>query len=403
MSIELDGLYRASYKQVSFLADVSNIRGGRNDVLHKYANTGHQSIEDMGALPRSYTITAVITGTDYFQKRNQLLSVIEEGGAGILVHPFYGEIQNVVARNFTLTEDLKSVGAATITINFDIDNSTSTPIAVANTITEINSARDIALDSIANDLGSEWDVSVALSNSYEYAVEKLGEFSSAYETAMEPIRSITENVNNITSLVSSFNSEILSLTIAPTDLADSIKNLFSTANAISQSAEAAVDSFKVLFGFGSDSSAEILPDVGFVKTAANIQKTKNSRALSACINQMALAQAYVNYCQVEYPTVQDVDVVIDLLKSQSDLEQNKSSSSQTEYNMKDLQVKAFAYLDEVRKSAKSIVEIEQSSITTTRLLAYRAYGNSDLFNDLNKTNDIKDVSFISGQLKVLSE
>lgn len=403
MSIDLDQLYKASYKQVDFLVTGSGIRGGRKSVLHQYPNSNNQTVEDLGALQRSYSLTAVITGDNYFENRNALLSAIEEGGPGVLIHPFYGEIENIVARNYSINENLNSLGAATISINFDIDTSQSTPVATSNTVSELNSIRDSALDSVASDIENGWNVSTSLNNSFEYARDKLNEFSNAYESAMEPIRSVTDNVNNLTSLIDEFNYKIVELTLSPQELSTSFKNLFTSANSLSQTASVAVDSFEDLFGFGDSTDDEIVEDAGFVKTASNLEKTNNKRTLDAATNQMALAQAYVNYAQIEYSTTEEIDAVVDLLKKQSEIEQNEYSSTDTKDVMKDLQIATFNFLDELRDSARSIIEIQQNSLTSSRLLSYKAYGDSSFDSEINDANNIKDVSFVSGNLRILSE
>jgi len=90
MPLQLSDLFEASYKNVAFLSPSTTITGGRKDILHEFPNRDLQNIEDLGLRPRSFTITAIITGDLYIVQRDRLLAKLEEGGTGVLVHPFFG-------------------------------------------------------------------------------------------------------------------------------------------------------------------------------------------------------------------------------------------------------------------------------------------------------------------------
>ena len=100
-------LFEASYKKAVFFLTRSSITGGRKDTKKEIVNSDFQVIEDLGLRQPIFTLTALVAGRDgdlgYKEMRDKLLDALQEGGRGQLIHPFYGPINNVVARSFTIT------------------------------------------------------------------------------------------------------------------------------------------------------------------------------------------------------------------------------------------------------------------------------------------------------------
>ena len=60
---------------------------GRRVAIHEYPYRDDAWAEDLGKLPRRFTIQAFIVGDDVYQQRDALLKACEQSGAGTLVHP----------------------------------------------------------------------------------------------------------------------------------------------------------------------------------------------------------------------------------------------------------------------------------------------------------------------------
>ncbi len=110
-----------SYKGEPFLIARSNVAGGQKDAKKSFPNSNKQLIEQLGLRPRTYRIDAIMSAplpvttgqagpTDsYINKRDRFLSILEKGGRGVLIHPLYGQIENVVVRDWTIVEDMTSL------------------------------------------------------------------------------------------------------------------------------------------------------------------------------------------------------------------------------------------------------------------------------------------------------
>ena len=118
-----EDLQEVSYRGELFYISGSKISGGRKDVKKEVANSDLQVIEDLGLKERVFTINGKIatrrdssgvTITTYKQMRDRLLDALEKGGTGVLIHPWYGRIDDVACRAFSIDENLTGLGVAEI-------------------------------------------------------------------------------------------------------------------------------------------------------------------------------------------------------------------------------------------------------------------------------------------------
>lgn len=65
---------------------------GRRTAMHEFIQVDTPYIEDLGLLPRVFSLSAFVIGADYMEKRDALIKALEEPGPGTLVHPYYGEL-----------------------------------------------------------------------------------------------------------------------------------------------------------------------------------------------------------------------------------------------------------------------------------------------------------------------
>jgi prophage DNA circulation protein len=133
----------ASYKDANFLLNVASFTGGKKFAQHEYPNSNVQNIENLGLRPRDFQLTAIISEPDYIEKRNVLIRALESTGSGVLIHPFYGRMENMEATSFTGVEDLSRLGDLEIKIDFKSSNSTGLPISNINTLSAIQTQKDV--------------------------------------------------------------------------------------------------------------------------------------------------------------------------------------------------------------------------------------------------------------------
>ena len=111
-------LQDASFKGIGF--DVMNLDETDGKVLVEHAKpfTNGVMLEDMGTQGRQVQVSAVFWGKQYHSRLNKLLEMLAENGAGVLVHPIWGRMQNIIAASWHFGHEADYVYYATLYITF---------------------------------------------------------------------------------------------------------------------------------------------------------------------------------------------------------------------------------------------------------------------------------------------
>ena len=96
-------LQPGSWRGVGFVLDAGQTVAGRRIALHEYPYRDDVWPEDLGKLPRRFSVQAFLVGDDVYAQRNAMLAACEQAGAGTLVHPTLGSTQ-VVLMEFSVTD-----------------------------------------------------------------------------------------------------------------------------------------------------------------------------------------------------------------------------------------------------------------------------------------------------------
>ncbi|WP_312993396.1 DNA circularization protein [Achromobacter animicus] len=122
---------KASFRGVPFLVDADSSRRGRRTVLHEYPKRDVPMVEDMGLATRNYKMAAWVAGPDCFAQRDSLLKVLEEPGAGELVHPWFGRVE-VVCTSVEVSHSEIEGGVVRFDLEFIKGAATAFPVGTAN-------------------------------------------------------------------------------------------------------------------------------------------------------------------------------------------------------------------------------------------------------------------------------
>ena len=75
----------------------------------------------------------IIDNNISFSDRDALISALEEGGIGTLIHPNFGS-QNVVSIGYSLTDNINDLGISKFTLNFEVASVFRCPRQVASSV-----------------------------------------------------------------------------------------------------------------------------------------------------------------------------------------------------------------------------------------------------------------------------
>jgi len=298
-----DELHPASYKDIPFLVNTTSLTGGRKHAKHEFPNSNIQNIEDLGLKPREYKISAIINEPNYRAKRDALLRALDSEGSGVLIHPFYGRIENMAAVDYTLIEDVGILGDLTIQIDFKPSNSDGLPVETENTLSIIEESGTSVFDNITADIGNLFNVTNAFTGNYRDAQDKLNSFVLAVTGNTKTLTSLTGASNDFNQLVSNFQSSINTNINQPLLLAQGMSDIFAALPGLYDSAQSQFSVQSLFFTFGDDDVA--IPQT----TAGRIERQENRDLINNAVKGYALSQAYTSSAAIDFQTVSEIEEV----------------------------------------------------------------------------------------------
>ena len=305
----LDNLQSASYKDADFLVNVMSTSGGRKHIIHEFPNSNIQNVEDLGLKPRSYKINAIINEPNYRFKRDNLLEKLESGGPGVLIHPTFGRIENMVAVNYTFDEDLRKAGDLTIIINFEPSNSTGLPVKTTDTLSIIQERQFSVFDSITADIGELFNVTNTFTGNFRSAQDKLNQFILAVTNNTSTLTSTTGAINTFNQIVSNFQSNINTNINQPLLLASGIEAIFNAMPDLYEDAQSQFSIQSLFFAFGND-DVEIPQN-----TVGRIERKNNNDVINSAVQGYAVSQAYTSSAQIQLNTNEEIETVENTLEN----------------------------------------------------------------------------------------
>lgn len=390
----LDELVAASFKGATFLINGTSTTGGRKTVTHEYPNSDRRFVEDLGELREIYTVTGIIHGATYFADRDNLIAQLKSSGSGELIHPFYGSV-TVVAKPYSLSENLTNLGVATFRMTFERSNESVFPKATANNSSQINRKTTSVFDSMKKDLTNIFNVTPRSTNNFIDATATMTRIAAAMGINADTILKVTNNTSQFSSLLEIFTDNINTNAFNSTNLSGDLFNLFSSFNGLGNTAKDQFDILTGLFNFGDNQELPI------ATTVRRVERIANRKILDSTIQINSLAQAYNITTSLNFETEEDVQNVKNILDTQFDkVVNNTNAGDDTIQDLKDLRVEVSKFLEKETVNAFRVSTIHTNEIPMT-LLAYQYYGNTEKTVQLLELNMNNNPSFVQGDVKVL--
>ncbi len=371
--------------------------GGRKQAVHEYPNADYRSVEDLGLLPRTFTISGSINEPNYTANKSALLKELESGGVKRLVHPTFGSI-DVTPGPYTLDESLGKIGEATLSMIFyrvDRDR-TSIPKKADTAASEVNSLKDQAQTSVESNVSDAFKVSGGFPDNSDDAKSKAESISAAILKAIRPLEKNETIYSRITEQAEEFTANALLLISDPDALADGVTQLVKRSARLTEDQTQRLALAKSLFGFGDDD--EQINQT----TTQRIERKRNRDLLNGQIKTAYLAQAYDALVNIEFDTVDDLDIEVEAVEAQYEIvaEYPQIDNSTIEV-LADIRSTAQTLLNEKRLTAQKIVEVETSTVPMA-VLAYQYYGSTDNTDKLIALNSTRNPSFVMGTTKIVT-
>lgn len=387
-------LQRASFRGIEFLLTNGDMEEGRKTVDFEYPNRSDRFVEDLGGLKRTFNVTGIISEPNYFSKRDALRKALSTPGIGKLVHPFYGTV-DVVAKPYTVTEDMTRIGEATFGMTFKESAQPIFPTSSGDNLGLIADGNESLFSSVTSSISNIFSVSPGSKGNFLAAQDKLNGIASSVDDVTKPFLNVSTASSSFSNTLNNFKNSILSSIARPGLLAGSMNNLFASMSNITTSA---FDSFKLstaMFGFGSDD------DVINTTTTSRVEKKRNNDLLNSSVNMYLLGNAYQEASLIDYVDENELSDVKSTLEQQFDFISDTSTlPSNTLDDLKSLRVNFSEFADQEQDNVFKIDEINivDKSIA---VLVYQYYGNLDNLNKILSLNSVKAPSRYTGVLKIL--
>ena len=111
-------LQPASYKGVGFEIENMDERNGKALAEHARPFVNGIDLEDMGTTGREAQLSAVFWGKGYAGRLKSLLDKLEERGGGVLVHPVWGRMQNMIGASWSYRHEADYSDFARLDVTF---------------------------------------------------------------------------------------------------------------------------------------------------------------------------------------------------------------------------------------------------------------------------------------------
>lgn len=401
--MNLEDLHEASWNGAVFLLDVADRSGGFKVAEQVFLDSDLQIIDDTGLMPDAFVLTGTIAQqTDnegnilrtYRNVRDSLLRALKKTGTGILIHPFYGRIEGYRATTFNLSERLTALGNADIVINFKRSDVDGLPVASVNVLSNISTQSQNVQAAGNVTIANKYSVISTAVGNFADAVDKLEDVFVSIKKATSPITALASEIDTFNQRLSTFQSNIVSLVSAPTKLADSITGIMSGIGALYSTGEGTVKAFSNLFNFGDDD--EVLVE----RTQTIAARQVNREVINDTIQASALSESYLAAAGIDFKTVDEIEEQANTLEVQfQKLIVKKNLEVDLLQTLTDIRIVAQGFFEEQKLTARRVIEVQTTPIST-RALAYRLYGSSELGESIAELNGFSNSVHRQGTVKV---
>ena len=393
--MSLEKYQQASFRGVPFLVGDLDTSGGRKSVTHEFPNTDRRSVEDLGLLNDTFNISGRVITKDDFTARDRLKGALTQPGAGELVHPTFGTL-TVFAKSYSLSERTSNIGVARFTMVFEETQDQIFPTESSVKPSLIKSQSDDALNGVETDLGDTFEVDTASTSNYNAALSKLQDIGSQFNEIGQLTSAVTADISSFTATVTTFTDGITQNIFAPATLASTINDMFIQFDTLAPSAAGQLDLAKQLFNFGSDD-----PPVE-ATTVLRQQKADNQLILNNTISASALALAYNNSASIDYGNELEVNEARQAIEEEYQrLTEDTNLSNDTIDLLTELRNSSRLFFEDISITVSKVRPVNTNTIPMS-ILAFHYYGSTDNTEELITLNDTKDVSFVNGEVQILT-
>ena len=389
-----DNLREGSFKGVSFKVQDSDREGSRRLVINKYPFRDVPFTEDLGRNEKKWSISGYIVGPDYMDGRDALLDAVENGGAGTLIHPYYGTI-NAIAGEWRFRESQTEGGYVSFSIGFVEPGENIFPdgAPVPSALVELEAdalisavrtdfINNIQLDSVAEWVRDSYSSGLTQASNVFENIQNLGGINAQGTVAL--VNQAADWVANVADL------KVPSLSLIG-DITATADKLITTFKGLRDLAPSASDSVANL-----DQFASYTLDRSPSNTAQATVSNSNALVTETFIKSVALANEAKAATEQEFTSYGEAIATRKALLEKIDTlaGETKNDTVYDQYRAVRQTVALAIPADEV--SLPRITTIKTKQDTPSLVIAYDVYGDVSNEADIIARNNVRNPSFVPG-------
>ncbi len=423
----IEQLQPASFRGIPFLVNAETKTGGKKIVTHEYVGSDKRFTEELGLLPPSFALEAIVHGDDSISTRFLLEDALDRTGLGTLVHPVYGPVE-VKSTTYTVNSNQTKIGEFRFSINFErseavitLDIIPPTVAAVSDNATTTRSALDTALENSV--LGSEVPgyTPAVLDDTSEKIITQIvppeiddtivganSIYDSVHSFTTRAVGAVRSKVAPFTRFVNSARDSMLTIVQQPFEIKNNIEAFYQEALNIVNTPADLSDAWDRLLDFGF---VEIPP---VINTVIQKNSENNKSTLNEHTRLIALINFYEASADKTYSTEDEIDKQRKVLDSaykrlmedfgdDIDLDNVPALAMDADFKaaMTVLRINTNKVLNDKAQNAYKVVTIDPGT-SSMALTAYRYYGNHDELDELQELNPNVSHANFKGEIQAVS-
>ena len=383
-------LRKAKFNGVEFSFQSSTVESGRKTKTHEFPNSDIRIVEDLGLMVPKYKITAIVDINFLFNK-DALITELQKGGEGTLVHPVYGYVKCSVIK-YTARDDIKSLGATF----YDIEL--------------LQSELPLPAFQALGSLGSKVSALQQAQQLIGKTLFLIAKSQAAFNRAVDKVQSVADLLQVISKTVSGAGDGIVSLNNALIDLKNNANSFVNSPDTLFDTLTTSVNNLSAAYGDDSADSSESLDEVSasnesddtLTGTSPNIrQQDLNQQLINIQLRLCSLSLNYQVASEREYTHLDELNRRRALLEAEY---QNLSPNLDDDIleGLNELRHLANINFDNIAIILARIVTIHTEPTNLTSL-CYSIYGSLDNVDFIIGLNNLTDVSRVEGSIKILTQ
>lgn len=377
-----EGYLQASFRGAQFHVRTATSKGGRRTVDHVYPRSDVVERDNLGASPRDFSLDAYVIGPRYFEDRDKFERALEQGGIGLLVHPYRGSLNVKVLGDWTAVETSEEGGMVRYTLTFGFEKKLTATKSTPDTKWRVRTAKADILRTAKSNFLDIFDLAQAPANAVRDA-----------RAALDKGLSVIDSAKRIAGSAADFKRQI--------------ENTRGRLEAVMYNLEYLVDSFTALIDWGVDEAAtprdqlrELKEVASFADavigdTTINTRDSHPVRQVQMLVKQLAVAGQIGIVSETPFTSAEDAaEVRGELLVTLTDIMASPATSDDLYAALADGKQAAFEDVEARIVTLPRVLDLTLPYPDNTLSLMYAYFGDLKDEQDFIDRNGIVHPGFL---------